>query len=56
MKIKKNPNVDLNKNSSLYFVIGLCLVLFLTWKLLEWKTFEKDFSLTEALAVEQEDL
>ena len=56
MKITTNPNVDLNKNSSLYFVIGLCLVLFLTWKLLEWKTFEKDFSLTEALAVEQEDI
>ncbi|MGD2005030.1 MAG: energy transducer TonB [Flavobacteriaceae bacterium] len=55
MQIKKNPKVDLNKNSNLYFVIGLCLILFLTWKLMEWKTYEKDLIVSELLTVEKED-
>ena len=41
MDPKKNPKVDLAKNSALYFAIGLCLVLFLSWKLVEHKTYEK---------------
>ena len=41
MDPKKNPKVDLAKNSALYFAIGLCLVLFLSWKLVEYKTYEK---------------
>ena len=39
---KKNPKVDLAKNSALYFAIGLCLVLFLSWKMVEYKTYEKE--------------
>ena len=41
MDPKKNPKADLAKNSALYFAIGLCLVLFLSWKLVEHKTYEK---------------
>ena len=41
MDPKKNPKADLTKNSALYFAIGLCLVLFLSWKLVEYKTYEK---------------
>ncbi|NER16818.1 energy transducer TonB [Spongiivirga citrea] len=41
MKPKKNPKVDLNRNSSLYFVIGLNIVLFLTWRAMEMKTYEQ---------------
>ena len=40
MEPKKNPKVDLAKNSALYFAIGLCLVLFLSWKMVEYKTYE----------------
>ena len=40
MKVKKNPKADLNRDSGLYFVIGLTIVLFLTWRALEWKTFD----------------
>ncbi len=46
MKVKKNPKKDLNRNSSLYFSIGLCAMLFISWKAVEWKTYgREDFSL-----------
>ena len=51
MQIKKNPNVDLNRNSSLYFVIGLTLVLFLTWRALEYKSYPKQDKIVEMLNV-----
>ena len=41
MDSKKSPKADLTKNSKLYFAIGLCLVLFVSWRLVEWKTYEK---------------
>lgn len=39
MELKKNPKKDLNRNSGVYFVMGLFLVLMLTFVALEWKTF-----------------
>ena len=42
MQVKKNPKADLNRNSGLYFVIGLTIVLFLTWRALEFKSYPKD--------------
>ncbi len=42
MRVKKNPKADLNRNSGLYFVIGLTVVLFLTWRALEYKSYPKD--------------
>ncbi|RKR14120.1 outer membrane transport energization protein TonB [Maribacter vaceletii] len=41
MELKKNPKADLTKNSSLYFVIGLAVVMLVVWRALEWKTYEK---------------
>ncbi len=41
MELKKNPKKDLNRNSSIYFVIGLVTVLMLTFIALEWKTYDK---------------
>lgn len=40
MQVKKNPKADLNRDSGLYFVIGLTVVLFLTWRALEWKSYD----------------
>lgn len=40
MKPKKNPKADLNRNSGLFFLIGLTLVLFLTWRALEFKSYD----------------
>jgi len=55
MKPKKNSKVDLNKNSSLYFVIGLAVILFITWQAIEWKTYDKSLYGYEALDVEDDD-
>lgn len=41
MQVKKNPDVDVNRNSSLYFAIGLFLMLFVTNGLLNYKTYSK---------------
>lgn len=38
MEIKKNPNVDPKRNSSLYFLIGLTSVLFMTYLGIELKS------------------
>jgi protein TonB len=55
MEPKKNSKVDLNKNSSLYFVVGLAVILFITWQAIEWKTYDKSLYGYEALDVEDED-
>jgi protein TonB len=55
MQLKKNPNADLTKNSSLYFAIGLAVVLFISWQAIEWKTYEKSGYGYEALNVDDED-
>ena len=54
MEAKKNPNVDLNRNSGLYFVIGLTIVLFTTWRLLEIKTYETQEEFVTVLNVEDD--
>ena len=51
MQVKKNPSADLNRNSGLYFVIGLTLVLFLTWRALEYKSYPKQDKIVEMLNV-----
>jgi protein TonB len=55
MQSKKNPKVDLRKNSSLYFVIGLAFTLFVAWQLLEWKSYEKSNRDYQALNIEMEE-
>lgn len=55
MQSKKNPQADLTKNSSLYFAIGLCLVLFISWQSIEWKTYDKSRYGYEALDVDDDD-
>ncbi len=41
MESKKNPKADLRRNSGLYFVLGLALVMALVYVALEWKTYDK---------------
>ncbi|NNJ88931.1 MAG: energy transducer TonB [Eudoraea sp.] len=53
MQVKKNPEYDMSRNSGLYFVIGLTLVLFLTWRALEYKTYpEESETIDMAMAVD----
>ena len=55
MRPKKNSNADLRKNSSLYFAIGLCAVMFIAWQAIEWKTYDKSMYGYEALDVDDDD-
>ena len=55
MKLKKNPKADLRKNSSLYFIIGLCLMLAITWRAIEWKSYEKNGFAYQALDIDADD-
>ncbi|MEM8845971.1 MAG: energy transducer TonB [Bacteroidota bacterium] len=48
MKPKKNPNAEIGRNSSLYFMIGLSSILFVTWQALEVKVYDKE---TEVLNI-----
>lgn len=54
MKVKKNPELEIGRNSSLYFAIGLNLMLFLSWRALEYKTYEKSDIAMDILNVDQE--
>ncbi len=47
MKPKKNPNAEIGRNSSLYFMIGLTSVLFVTWQSLEVKFYEQETKVSE---------
>ncbi|MDG2397303.1 MAG: energy transducer TonB [Flavobacteriaceae bacterium] len=55
MQPKKNPKADLSRNSSLYFAIGLAFVLFIAWRGIEWKTYDKNAYGYQALDVENDD-
>jgi protein TonB len=56
MQLKKNPEADLNKNRNLYFVIGLTLVLGVTWASVEYKSYERKIDLTNGdMLVDDED-
>jgi protein TonB len=41
MESKKNPKADVSRNGSIYFAVGLSLMLFLTYSTLNWKTYDK---------------
>lgn len=59
MKPKKNPKADLKKRSMLFFQIGMILVLFITWRAIEWKTYDKeaiDVGMVDMDALEEEDV
>lgn len=48
MEIKKNPKVKLSGWSNIFFLFGLALMLFISWRAMEWETKEKlDLSYTE---------
>ncbi|MFK5972153.1 MAG: energy transducer TonB [Flavobacteriaceae bacterium] len=58
MELKKNPKADLTKNSSLYFVIGLAVVMLLVYGAFEWKTYDRgneyDISMNVEDALDEE--
>ncbi len=54
MKPKKNPELEIGRNSSLYFAIGLNVMLLMSWQALEYKTYDKDLATIDILDVDEE--
>ena len=54
MKPKKNPELEIGRNSSLYFALGLNIMLLISWQALEYKTYDRDLASIDILDVEQE--
>jgi protein TonB len=54
MESKKNPKMDIGSNSSLYFAIGLNIMLFFTYSALEMKTYDTVDTSLDILQVEEE--
>ncbi|EGV44329.1 energy transducer TonB [Bizionia argentinensis JUB59] len=45
MELKKKPNLVIGRNGAIYFAIGLNIMLFFTWRGLEYRTYdEKEFN------------
>ncbi len=42
MQPKKNPKADLTRRSVFFLQLGLILVLLVTWRAIEWKTYDKE--------------
>lgn len=54
MEPKKNPKSDVGRNGSLYFSIGLALMLLLTYSTINYKTYDKEAIDIGQLNVEEE--
>ncbi|MBU2995207.1 energy transducer TonB [Cellulophaga baltica] len=51
MELKKNPKADISRNSGLFFAAGLALVMFLTWRALEYKKYDDviDYDISQSV-------
>jgi len=54
MEPKKNPQLDVRRNSLLYFFVGMTLVLLLAYLALEWKTYYKADSWDVSQKIDEE--
>jgi len=56
MEEKKAPRADINRYSSLFLWLGLVFVLFVSWRVIEYKQYEKEEFKDEKWVVNMEDL
>jgi len=54
MEPKKNPQLDVRRNSLLYFFVGMTLVLLMAYLALEWKTYYKSDSWDVSQTIDEE--
>lgn len=54
MKLKKNPKANVGRNSSLYFAVGLNVMLVLTYLGLEHKTYETEATKIDILMLDDQ--
>jgi len=55
MEPKKNPNADIKRNSSVYFAVGLALMLLITNYAINYKTYDKEAIDIGQLAMDELD-
>ncbi|PTM11462.1 MAG: energy transducer TonB [Bacteroidetes bacterium] len=59
MEPKKNPNADVSRNGSVYFAVGLVLMLFVTYSTINYKTYDKsniDIGMVDMDALDEEEI
>lgn len=59
MELKKNPELEIGRNSRLYFAVGLNVMLFISWRALEYRTYEQpqvDIGVLEIPEEAEEDM
>ncbi len=54
MKAKKNPKADISRNSSLYFAIGLNIMLLITYFSLNYRTYDTQNEIAQILEIDAE--
>ena len=54
MELKKNPKANVGRNSSLYFAVGLNVMLVLTYLGLEHKTYDKSSTKIDILMLTEQ--
>jgi protein TonB len=54
MELKKNPKANVGRNSSLYFAVGLNVMLVLTYLGLEHKTYETEATKVDLLMLDEQ--
>ena len=55
MELKKNPKADIRRNSSVYFAVGLALMLLITNYAINYKTYDKEAIDIGQLAMDELD-
>jgi protein TonB len=59
MEPKKNPQADVSRNGSVYFAVGLALMLFVTYSTINYKTYDKeaiDIGMVDMDALDEEEI
>ena len=54
MEIKKNPKANLNNWSSVFFLTGLALMLFISWQAMEWESSNNSGVQADLLSLDSE--
>ncbi|MFT6324925.1 MAG: protein TonB, partial [Halieaceae bacterium] len=55
MELKKNPEVDVNKKSSMYFMIGAVVALSVLLLSFEWKVYDSSLTQLGKLVLDSEE-
>jgi hypothetical protein len=52
MKLKKNPKADISRWSNIFLLVGLAVMLLISWRAVEWKFYDKSDLIGDVLNVD----